>query len=477
MDIRDFISMWEEKGDLRRIKAEVDWNLELSHIAQMVQERGGPALLFERIKGHESPVLIGVYATVRRLASILGKPELGSMVELTRYWLSVLKEKRAAVASEEVSTGPIFENVSEGERANILSFPVPKFYEADGHRYFGTAVYMVTKDPESGRINLGTFRMAVHDEHHLGVQILKGKTTDRILKKYEKMGQKMPVCVVVGGDPLLGIASAATLPGVQSAYDVVSTLRGEPLKLVKEELSGLPIPADAEIVVSGEIDPKVLKEEGPFGEYTGYYTEEFFRPLPKPVIDIKRIYYRNNPILICNTVGRPVGDNHVLYAFARNASLWMELEAMRIPGIKSVHTLPEAAGRYWVIVSVQQMYPGHAEQVAHAVLGTNTGMYGTKGVIIVDDDIEADDLPRVWWALSVRYLPERGTEIIKRGRSTPLDPALLNEPNKFITSRIILNATIPFEWEQKPILVKLNEEVVNRIKARKDELGLGDILS
>jgi len=190
MDIRDFIKMWEEKGELRRIKAEVDWNLELSHIAQMVQEKGGPALLFERIKGHESPVLIGVYATVKRLASILGKPELESMVELTRYWLSVLKEKKAAITSEEVSSGPIFENVSEGEKANILSFPVPKFYEADGHRYFGTAVYMATKDPESGRINLGTFRMAVHDERHLGVQILKGKTTDRILKKVRKNGSK-----------------------------------------------------------------------------------------------------------------------------------------------------------------------------------------------------------------------------------------------------------------------------------------------
>lgn len=475
MDLRYFVDLWEREGQLKRVKAEVDWNLELSHIAKIVEEKNGPALLFENVKGYRSPVLTGIYASVYRLGSILGKPGL-SMVELTREWMRLLSEKKTPIASEIVKEGPIFENVKDGEEASVLAFPVPKYYEKDGHRYFGTAVYMVSKDPETGRVNVGTFRMGVHDEKHLGVQILKGKTTDRILKKYAKEKKKMPVCVVIGGDPLLMIASAATLPGVANAFDAVSTLRGEPLKLVQGELSGLPFPADAEIVVEGEIDPNVLKEEGPFGEYTGYYTEELFKPLPKPVIEVKRVYHRNNPIFVGTTVGRPVGDQHMLYAFARNFSLWYELESMKIPGIKSVYTLPEAAGRFWVIVSIQQMYPGHAEQVAHAVLASNTGTYGVKGVILVDDDIQADDLPRVWWALGVRYHPLRGTQIIQRGRSTPLDPALGPEDNKFITPRIILNATIPFEWEQKPVEVKLNEEVLNRIRERWQELGLAEVV-
>lgn len=475
MDLRYFIEKWEKEGQLKRIKAEVDWNLELSHVAKLVEEKEGPALLFEKVKDYRSPVITGVYATARRLSDIMGKPGLNSLVELTREWMKTLTQSKSLVESREVSSGPILENVRDGDEANVLEFPVPKYYEKDGHRYFGTAVYMVSKDPESGRINLGTFRMGVHDQRHLGVQILKGKTTDRILQRYAKAKMKMPVCVVMGGDPLLMIASAATLPGVKSAYDAVSTLRGEPLSLVKGELTGLPFPADAEIAIEGEIDPEILKEEGPFGEYTGYYTEELFKPLPKPVIEVKRVYYRNDPILVATTVGRPVGDQHMLYAFARNAALWTELESMKIPGIMSVYTPPEASGRFWVIVSIRQMYPGHAEQVAHAVIATNTGTYGVKGVVVVDDDIQADDLPRVWWALGVRYNPLRGTQIIQRGRSTPLDPSIGPDENKFISPRILINATIPFEWKEKPVEVKLNEEVVKRIKERGAELGLGDI--
>ncbi len=475
MDLRDFIDKWEKEGELRRVKAEVDWNLELSHIAKLVEEKEGPALLFEKVKDYSSPVITGVYATTGRLASVLGKSKDLTMVELTREWMKTMTESKELVQAREVDSGPVTENVVEGERANIFDFPVPRYYERDGHRYFGTAIFMVTKDPASGKINMGTFRMGVHDERHLGVQILKGKKTDRILNSYAKQGKKMPVCVVMGSDPLFMFASAGTIPGARSGFDVVSTLRGEPVSMLYAELTGLPIPGDAEIVVEGEIDPTVLKEEGPFGEYTGYYTDEVLKPIPKPVIEIKRIYHRTDPILVATTVGRPVGDQHMLYAFARNASLWTELEKMRIPGIKSVYTLPEAAGRFWVIVSIQQVYPGHAEQVAHAVIASNTGTYGLKGIIIVDEDIQADDLPRVWWALGVRYHPLKGTQIINRGRATPLDPALASEENKLITPRIILNATTPFEEKGKLVEVKLNEDKVKEIKERWKELGLEGI--
>ncbi len=470
MDLRDYIAACERIGDLKRIKAEVDWDLELSHIAKLVEEKQGPALLFENVKGYKSPVLTGAFATTKRLAMILGKDPSLSMVELTKEWVAVSNEK--LVQAAEVKEGPIFENVLDGDKVNIFNFPSPKFYEMDGSRYFGTAVFMVIQDPESGRINLGTYRMAVLDEKTVGVQILKGKTADRILKKYGKAGKKMPACAIIGGDPLHIMAGAATVPGAKSGYDVVSTLRGEPVELVKGERTGLPIPARAEIVLEGEIDPERLREEGPFGEYTGYYTDEIFKPIPKPALDVKRVYFRNNPILWVTTVGRPVGDQHMLYAFVRNASLWTELVQMKIPGIKSVYTLPEAAGRFWVVVSIQQMYPGHPDQVAAAVIASNTGTYGVKGVIIVDEDIDADDLPRVWWALGTRYNPQRGTQIINRGRSTPLDPSIGPDENKFITSRIILDACIPFEWKQKPPEVRLSDAVVAKIKERWQEFGL-----
>ncbi len=470
MDLREYISLCETTGNLKRIKAEVDWDLELSHICKLVEEKSGPALLFENVKGYRSPVLTGAFGTTRRLAMILGKSPDLSMVELTREWVSLAVKE--LIPAKEVTDGPVFENILAADKVNTLAFPSPRFYELDGGRYFGTAVFMVIRDPETGDVNLGTYRMGILDEKTVGVQILKGKKADRIMKKYGKQGKKMPACAIIGGDPLHIFAGAATVAKAKSGYDVVSSLRGAPVEVVQSQLFGLPIPAAAEIVLEGEIDPTQLRNEGPFGEYTGYYTEELIKPIPKPALDIQRIYFRNNPILWETSVGRPVGDQHMLYAFTRNASLWTDLTKMEIPGIKSVYTMPEASGRFWVVVSVQQMYPGHADQVGAAVIASNTGSYGIKGIIIVDDDIEADDLPRVWWALGTRYNPARGTQIINRGRSTPLDPALGADENKFITSRIILDATIPFDWKVKPTEIRLSESTMAKVKARWSEYGL-----
>lgn len=469
MDLRDFVAQCEKVGQLKRVKAEVDWNLEISHVAKVVEEKSGPALLFEKVKGYTSPVLTGAFGTTQRLAVILGKDPNLSMVQLTREWVNTAV--KALTPAKEVKDGPIFENILDGDKVDTLAFPSPKFYELDGGRYFGTAVFMVIQDPETGDINLGTYRMGILDEKSVGVQILKGKKADRIMKKYAKQGKKMPACAIIGGDPLHIFAGAATIKA-KSGYDVVSSLRGEPVEIVKGQVTGLPIPAAAEIVLEGEIDPTQLRNEGPFGEYTGYYTEELIKPIPKPALDVKRIYYRNNPILWETSVGRPVGDQHILYAFTRNASLWTDLTKMEIPGIKSVYTLPEGSGRFIVVVSVQQMYPGHADQIGAAVIASNTGTYGIKMVIIVDDDIDADDLPRVWWALGTRYNPLRGTQLINRGRSTPLDPAIGADENKFITSRIILDATIPFDWKIKPTEIALNQDMFNKVKAKWNEYGI-----
>ena len=471
MDLRDFISLCEKEGQLKRVEAEVDWDLELSHFSKLVEEKGGPALLFENVKGYQSPVFTGAFATTQRLGLMLGKSTDLSMIQLTRTWMnSAVKE---LIPAREREDGPIFENILDGDKVDVFAFPSPRFYELDGGRFFGTTVFMVMKDPETGETNLGTYRMQVLDGKTVGVQILKGKRGDRILQKYRKQGRKMPACAIIGGDPLLLLAGAAMVAGA-SEYDVVGSLRGAPVEIVRGQLTGLPIPASAEIVLEGEIDPENLREEGPFGEFIGYYTDELIKPIPKPALDVRRIYHRNNPILWETSAGRPVTDVHMLLSFTQSAMLWTELTRMQIPGITSVYMPPEAAGRFWAIVSVQQMYPGHAEQVGAAVIATNTGSYCCKGVIIVDDDIAADDLPRVWWALGTRFNPARGTEIIQRGRSTPLDPALEPGGDKLITSRIIMNATIPYEWKVKPTEIKLSEDVLAKVKARWADYGIDD---
>ncbi|MGA2107729.1 MAG: UbiD family decarboxylase domain-containing protein, partial [Syntrophorhabdales bacterium] len=279
MDLRDYVSACEKVGQLKRVKAEVDWELELSHVCKLVEEKSGPALLFENVKGYESPVLTGAFGTTQRLAIILGKDPSLSMVDLTREWVALAVKE--VIRARELKDGPIFENILDGEKVDTFAFPSPKFYELDGGRYFGTAVFMVVQDPETGDINLGTYRMGILDSKSVGVQILKGKKGDRIMKKYGKAGKKMPACAIIGGDPLHIFASAATVKA-KSGYDVVSSLRGEPVEVVKSQIHGLPIPAAAEIVLEGEIDPTKLRNEGPFGEYTGYYTEELIKQIPKP---------------------------------------------------------------------------------------------------------------------------------------------------------------------------------------------------
>jgi len=469
MDLRDFIALCEEESDIKRITAEVDWDLEMTHISKLVEEKDGRAVLFENVKGHKGSVFFGAYSSTKRLAIALGKPTHLSMAELSHQWMKMSIGE--VIRAKEVEDGPVFENTIEEEDVNVFDLPSPKFYDKDGGRFIGTACFMVVRDIETGEINLGTYRSQVLDKKTVGAQILKGKRGDRILQKWRKAGKKMPICLVVGCDPLLMLAGSAMVENA-SEYDVVGTLRGEPVEIVEAPLTGLPIPATAEIVLEGYIDGDNLREEGPFGEYTGFYTDELKQTIKKPAIDVKRIYHRNDPIMLAASVGRPVNDNHMMLAFVRNATLWTELTRMGMKGVQSVYMPPEACGRFWAIISVKQMYPGHSNQIAAAVLASHTCTYGLKGLIIVDDDIRADDLPRVWWALATRYDPLRGTQIINRGRSTPLDPALSHDENKFITSRIIMDATFPFEWEEKPVQVKMNEEVLNRIKERWEELGL-----
>jgi len=469
MDLRDFIDRCKEAGELTKISAEVDWNLELSHISKVTEERKGPALLFDNIKGYDSPVFTGAFATASRLAMSVNMPSHYSLCEAAKEWMELTIEK--LIPAKEVKDGSVLENVVTGDAVDLNMFPVPKFFPRDGGRYIGTATFLVIKDPETGQINLGTYRMQMLDGKRCGVQILPGKRGERIMNKYKKMGKKMPAAAVIGCDPLLMMAGALQHEGA-SQYDLMGSVRGEPTEYLMAPLTGLPVPADAEIVLEGEIDPNNLQPEGPFGEYTGYYTDELFKEIKKPCLEVQQVLHRDKPILWATSVGRPVTDVHMLLSFTRTAMLWTDLAKMNIPGIKSVNVMPESAGRFWVVVSVKTMYPGHSSQVGHAVIATTTGSYGIKGVIIVDEDIQADDPQRVFWALSCRYDPKRSTEIINRGRSTPLDPALDPDGNKLITSRILMDATIPYEWNEKPVEVALDEATMEKVMSRWEEYGI-----
>ena len=470
-DLREWIEACEKGGELKRIKAKVDWNLELSHIATLNERKRGPALLFENVKGYDIPVVISAFSTPKRMAITLGMPTTYSMCEMSREWMRIII--KGLIKPVEVKDGPVMEQVIEGDKVNLFDFPAPQFYPQDGGRYIGTAVFLITQDPETGWTNLGTYRMQILDERSAGVQIIKGKHADFMLEKYKKMGKVMPAAAVIGCDPINFLVSSTLVSAETDEYDVIGALRGEPVEIIKSDLTGLKLPAHAEIILEGEIDPVNFRPEGPLGEYTGYYSGKAKWGLPKTWLNVKRILRRKKPIFLATTVGLPVGDIHMVQSLNRTATLWTDLETMKVPGIQSVYIPPESTGRFWAIVSVRTMYPGHANQVGNAVISTTTGHYGLKGVIVVDDDIPADDMAGVWWSLAVRYNPVQDTEIIKRGRATPLDPSLPIDARD-IVSRIIIDATIPYEWKEKPLKIVMDEEVVKRVISRWQEYGFAE---
>jgi 4-hydroxy-3-polyprenylbenzoate decarboxylase len=463
-DLRDYIAKCEQEGELHRIKAEVDWNLELSHIAKLNEEKKGPALLFENVKGYKTPVITSTCTTTERLSIIMGMPKQTSLVELMREWVNKGKKK---IPPKMLSDGPCKENHMKGSEIDLTKFPVPKFFPKDGGRYFGTAHFVVTRDPETNWVNLGTYRLQLLDKNILGTQFIKGKHSDIMLKKYQAMKKPMPVAVVVGCDPLLFIMGAARFSAFESEYDMAGSIRGEPIEVVKCETNDLPVPATAEIVVEGEVDAEKTLPEGPFGEYTGYYSGAGTDQ--RNFIKVNHVTFRNNPILMATTVGRAVTDTHMTMAISYGATLWQQLVDMRIPGIKAVYCPPEGSGRFLAIISLKQMYPGHADQVLTAAISTEMGAYGLKTVIAVDDDIDPWDIPRVMYALSFRFQPNR-SQVIKRGRSTPLDPSLPIE-SRWITGRLLLDATIPYDWKDKPIPIQLDPDVVKKVQGRWKELG------
>ena len=464
--LRDFIEATEKDGLTKRIKAEVDWNLELSHIAKLNEEKQGPALLFENVKGYTSPVMTSVCTTTQRLAVLMRMPKETSLVGLMEQWVKV-GDKLIPPVEVDRSKAPCKENIMKGSDIDLFKFPVPKWYPRDGGRYIGTAHYIISKDPDSGWVNLGTYRSQLLEKDKIGTQFIKGKHADIMLKKYQAMKKPMPVASVIGGDPLLFILGAARLSAFVSEYDVAGAITGSPIEVVKGETVDLPVPAHAEIVIEGLVDADQFFPEGPFGEYTGYYSG--VGTDPRNFVQVTAVTFRNNPILWGTTVGRAVTDTHMTMALSYGATLWQQLSAMKIPGIKSVYCPPEGSGRFLAIISMKQMYPGHADQVLTAAISTEMGAYGLKTVIVVDEDIDAWDIPRVLYALSFRFQPNR-SQVIKRGRSTPLDPSLpINARD--ITGRLLLDATIPYDWKEKPIPIALDPDMVKHVQGRWADLG------
>jgi 4-hydroxy-3-polyprenylbenzoate decarboxylase len=336
-----------------------------------------------------------------------------------------------------------------GNDVNVLEFPTPFWHEEDGGRYIGTGTFDITMDPDEGWLNLGTYRVMVQDEKTVGFYISPGKHGRVHRDKYLARKQPMPAAIVVGGDPLLYLMACSEVPYGVSEYEFAGGLRGKPYPVIKGKVTGLPIPAHAEIVLEGFVHPERMMPEGPFGEWTGYYASG---ARAEPVLEVKAIYHRNDPIILGCPPNRPPDEIARYRAVIRSGLLKQQIQAAGIPGIKAVWADEVGSSRLLIAVAIEQRHPGHASQVGHVASQCHVGAYLGKYVIVVDDDIDVSNLEEVIWAMLTRSDPATSIDIVHNAWSTPLDPRIppeLRDRGQFTNSRAIIDACRPFAWRDK----------------------------
>jgi UbiD family decarboxylase len=457
-DLREWMREVDAMGELKRIDG-ADWNVEIGAITELGHHRGeqSDALLFDHIQGYPPGyrVLSNSLNTLKRLALTLHMDMNYSRLDFIRDIKRHITEVQY-VQPEEVETGPVMENVFEGKDIDMWKFPAPKWHEHDGGRYIGTGSIVLTRDPDEGWVNVGTYRVMVHDNDTLGFFISPGKHGRIMREKYFARGQSCKVAVSFGQDPLLYLAGGMELPNRVTEYDWVGGLQGYPIPVIRGEVTGLPFPANSEIVVECEAIPGEDRIEGPFGEWTGYYASSM---RPEPTMKVKRLYHRNNPILLGAPPTRPPCEFNYMRCFMRSALIWQELEAAGVPDVRGVWCHEAGGSRLLTLVSIKQRYPGHARQAGMVAAYCRAGAYMGRYTIVVDDDIDVTDTNDVLWALTTRSNPEIDIEIIRRSWSGALDP-IIPMAERGHSSRAVIDACKPYEWMKDfPAVAESSPEV------------------
>lgn len=473
--LRTFIELCRQHGELKDIDG-ADWNLEIGTLTEATAEllKEPPAILFDKVPGYEPGyrVLSLPIATFKRTALALGIPPDLPKNEMNRAAADKFKQS-TPIPPVEVETGPVMENVFTGDDVDVTRFPVLWAHENDGGRYIGTGDTVINKDPDSGFINMGTYRIQVHEPNLLGIWITQSQQGRKICQSYWDRGEACPVVATFGGDPLVFMSSYTRVPWGTSELDVAGGVRGEPIEVIKGPITGLPIPANAEIAIEGEIPPPAEQshKEGPFGEWTGYYAASTkSHGDDVPVIRVKALYHRDNPILLNMAPQWPGANIHSLRL--ENPALWDQLEASGIPGIVDLHV----HNFMFIVVSIKQQYAGHAQQTGNAVVGASSVARTGRFVVIVDEDIDPSNLEEVIWAMYSRCDPAEDLQILKNCWAINLDPRMPPEQRRdgpWNNNRAVFYAVRPWAWKDefpKPNRVSrdLFQKVANKYK---DEFG------
>ncbi|MBI2854566.1 MAG: UbiD family decarboxylase [Chloroflexi bacterium] len=471
MDLREFIQKIDEMGELQVIEG-ADPNLEIGAATYLAAKNQGnfPALIFDKIRGIQPGfrVMTLTYATDRRMNLLLGLPQDTNRIGIIKALRDKISQPQKLIPPVEVNTGPVLENLIPEEKVDLSQLPCPKWQSLDGGPYIGTGDMVITRDPEENWVNVGTYRIQVHERKTATIFMEPGKHADFIRRKYWAKGQACPVAVTLGGDPVHISVSGTTLPWKVPEYDYMGWWQGKPVEVIRGPVTGLPIPANAEIALEGEMLPfeKDSRLEGPFSEWTGHYTPA----RPEAAFHIKGIIHRDNPIILGQLpfLGCGVATGWT-YLF-RAARLWSHLDTV-VPGVKGVWNHQEFGGMHCVVVSIEQKYGGHAKQTALSALGQFN--YFRKFVIIVDEDIDPTNLKEVIWAIGMRSDPGMW-DVVRECWSGNLNPIL--PPDKravkdFTQNSIMILACKPYYWKDSfPPRVVTDNEIESRVRAKWPQL-------
>ena len=483
-DLRDFIELLEDEGELKRIQTEVDPYLEVTEISDRTLRAGGPALLFENLKGSSMPLLANLFGNTRRIALAMGQEDISGLRDVGKL-LAFLKEPTPPsgwkdlwqsrpsyksvlnLAPSVKKSAPCQEVIIDEADVDLGIFPIQTCWPGDVAPLVSWPL-VITRGPEKERQNLGIYRMQLLSPNKLIMRWLSHRGGALDFKEWQQRhpGEGFPVSIAIGADPATILATVTPVPDTLSEYAFAGLLRGSKTEVVKSLSNDLQVPASAEIVLEGVIEADEIADEGPYGDHTGYYNEvEKF-----PVFTVKRITHRKDPIYHSTYTGRPP-DEPAMLGVALN-EVFVPILQKQFPEITDFYLPPEGCSYRMAIVSMKKQYPGHAKRVMMGVWSYLRQFMYTKFVVVVDDDVDIRKWEDVIWAITTRMDPARDTVLIE---NTPIDYLDFASPVSGLGSKMGMDATnkLPGETQRKwGTTIAMSDEVKKRIDGLWQELGI-----
>ena len=441
----DFLDALEARGDLLRVRGPVSRDLEITEVTQRVLRADGPALLFENVPGATMPVATNVLGSPRRIALALGAESVDAVVERveklvhlrppagivgamrdlggTIETLSTLR----SLAPRRVRSGPCQE-VEESD-VDLDRLPILKCWPKDGGRTI-TFPVVITKDPESGESHAGIYRLQQYGRDSLGFHAQLHRVGRNNLRKWAARGERMPVAAVIGADPATVFSGLAPVPEGLSNFVFAGFVRSEPVELVPARSVDLEVPAQAEIVLEGYVDPTESAVEGPFGDHTGYYSA----PEPFPVLHVTRVTHRARPVYLGTVTGRPPTEDAVLGKSVER--IFRPVIRLVLPELVDMNLPQEGLFINVAVVSIRKAYPGHPRKVMHALWGLGQMMF-VRYLIVVDDDVNVHDLSEVLYRVGLQADPAHDLELVEG----PVDQLSISNPVPNVGGKVGIDAT------------------------------------